>query len=172
EVSADTTNPADIEIDVDALNKKYAEERAKRLRTDAAQQYQHLTGAFADFDRDPHADPDFTREPIVEDTDVLMIGGGFRSLLAGGRLREAGVKDLRIVEKGADFGGTWYWNRYPGVACDVEAYVYMPLLEEMGYVPSEKYAKGPEIYAYVKRLAERYDLYRAGVFQTIVEKLV
>ncbi len=171
-MSADTTNPADIEIDVDALNKKYAEERAKRLRTDAVQQYQHLSGAFADFDKDPHADPNFTRDPIVEDTDVLMIGGGFASLLAGGRLREAGVKDIRIVEKGADFGGTWYWNRYPGVACDVEAYVYMPLLEEMGYIPTEKYAKGPEIYAYVKRLAERYDLYRAGVFQTMVHKLV
>jgi cyclohexanone monooxygenase len=170
-----TSGPDDlssIEIDVDALNRKYAEERDKRLRSDAVSQYRHLSGEFADFDKDPHADPNFTREPIVEDTDVLMIGGGFASLLAGGRLREAGVKDIRIVEKGADFGGTWYWNRYPGCACDVEAYVYMPLLEEMGYIPTEKYAKAPEIYAYVKRLAERYDLYRAGVFQTMVEKLV
>jgi cyclohexanone monooxygenase len=168
-VTADTNNPADIAIDVDALNKKYAEERAKRLRSDAVHQYRHLSG---DFDKDPHADPNFTRDPIVEDTDVLTIGGGFAALLAGGRLREAGVKDIRIVEKGADFGGTWYWNRYPGCACDVEAYVYMPLLEEMGYLPSEKYAKAPEIYAHVKRLAERYDLYRAGIFQTMVEKLV
>ena len=106
-MSADTTNPADIEIDVDALNKKYAEERAKRLRTDAAQQYQHLTGAFADFDKDPHADPDFTREPIVEDTDVLMIGGGFASLLAGGRLREGQdepgeAADARPLERGEE----------------------------------------------------------------------
>jgi len=171
-VSADTTNPADIEIDVDALNKKYAEERAKRLRDDAVHQYSHLSGAFADFDKDPHGDPNFTRDPIVEDTDVLVIGGGFAALLAGARLSEAGVKDIRIVEKGADFGGTWYWNRYPGCACDVEAYVYMPMLEEMGYLPTEKYAKAPEIYAHVKKLAERYDLYPAGVFQTMVEKLV
>ena len=96
-MTAETNNPADIEIDVDALNKKYAEERAKRLRSDAVGQYKHLSGEFAGFDKDPHADPNFTREPIVEDTDVLMIGGGFASLLAGGRLREAGVKDIRIV---------------------------------------------------------------------------
>jgi cyclohexanone monooxygenase len=169
-VTADTNNPA--EIDIDALNKKYAEERAKRLRSDAVSQYRHLSGAYAAFDKDPHADPSFARDPIVEDTDVLMIGGGFASLLAGGRLREAGVDAFRIVEKGADFGGTWYWNRYPGAACDVEAYVYMPLLEEMGYIPTEKYAKAPEIYAYVQKLAQHYDLYRAGVFQTMVEKLV
>jgi len=158
-----------FDIDVEALNRKYAEERAKRLRSDAIHQYRAIKGT--EFDRDPHADPDFTRAAIVEDDDVLIIGGGFAGLLAGARLREAGVKDIRIVEKGADFGGTWYWNRYPGAACDVEAYVYMPMLEELGYLPSEKYAKAPEIFAHCRRVAERYDLYRAGLFQTIVERL-
>jgi cyclohexanone monooxygenase len=159
-----------FDIDVEALNKKYAEERAKRLRPDALHQYHEIKGTAFDFD--PHANPDFNRDPIAEQTDVLMIGGGFAGMLAGARLREAGVKDIRIVEKGADFGGTWYWNRYPGAACDVEAYVYMPMLEELGYLPSEKYAKGPEIYAHCRRLAERYDLYRAALFQTAVQKLV
>jgi cation diffusion facilitator CzcD-associated flavoprotein CzcO len=161
--------PGNFDIDVEALSKKYAEERAKRLRPDALHQYRELKGTA--FDKDPHADPAFRRDAIVEQTDVLVIGGGFAGMLAGARLREAGIKDMRIVEKGADFGGTWYWNRYPGVACDVESYVYMPMLEEMGYVPSEKYAKGPEIYAHCRRLAERYDLYRAALFQTSVERL-
>jgi cation diffusion facilitator CzcD-associated flavoprotein CzcO len=159
-----------FDVDVEALNKKYAEERAKRLRPDALHQYRDLKGT--EFDKDPHADPNFTRPAIVENTDVLIIGGGFAGMLAGARLREVGLKNLRIVEKGADFGGTWYWNRYPGAACDVESYVYMPLLEELGYVPTEKYAKAPEIYAHCQRLAKRYDLYRAALFQTAVEKLI
>src|SRR5581483_7207833 len=88
-----------------------------------------------------------------------------------GRLREAGVTDIRIVEKGADFGGTWYWNRYPGCACDIESYIYMPLLEETGYIPTEKYAKAPEIYDYCRHLGERYELYPAALFQTAVTGL-
>ena len=161
--------PAAVEIDVEALRRKYAEERAKRLRPDAINQYQHMSGSFEAFGADPRADPEFTRDAIVEDADVLMIGGGFAGMLSGARLREAGVENMRIVEKGADFGGTWYWNRYPGAACDVESYIYMPLLEELGVVPTEKYAKAPEIYAHCKRIAEHYDLYRAALFQTAVQ---
>src|SRR5579884_2542223 len=159
------------ELDIEALTRKYAEERAKRLRDDAIAQYQELSGKFADFNRDPTADPNFTRDPIVKEVDVLVIGGGFAGLLSGGRLREEGVDDLCIIEKGADFGGTWYWNRYPGAACDVESYIYLPMLEETGYVPQEKYAKGPEIYAHCRKLAQRYDLYRAAIFQTVVTGL-
>jgi len=155
-----------IEIDVEALKRKYAEERDKRLRSDALEQYRELEGRFADFDRDPHADPDFTRAALAEDCDVLIIGGGFAGLLSAARLRERGFESLRIVEKGADFGGTWYWNRYPGAACDIESYVYMPLLEELDYLPTEKYAKAPEIYAHCQRIARHYDLYRAALFQT------
>ena len=162
----------DIEIDVDALDQKYAEERHKRLRGDAMRQYQPLEGKFAAFAQDPHADPDFTRDPVTEDVDVLIIGGGFAGLLAAGRLREQGVQNIRMVEKGADFGGTWYWNRYPGAACDVESYIYLPLLEELGYLPSERYPKSSEIHAHCRKLAERFDLYPTALFQTGVQTLV
>src|SRR5258705_489374 len=80
-------------------------------------------------------------------------------LLIGARCKQLGVDNVRLIDKAADVGGTWYWNRYPGIACDVESYVYMPLLEELGYVPTEKYAKGAEILAHCRRVAERYDLY-------------
>ncbi len=159
----------DIEIDVEALERKYAEERAKRLRTDAFEQYQQLAGQYAAFDVDPNADPDFSRDPIVEDADVVLIGGGFAALLAAGRLREKGLGKIRIIEKGADVGGTWYWNRYPGAACDVESYIYMPMVEELGRIPTEKYAKAPEIFAHSQALARHYGLYEDALFQTAVE---
>ncbi len=156
------------EIDVERLREKYAEERAKRLRRDSVEQYQKPQGDLAAFDRDPGADPSFTRARIEEDVDVLIIGGGFGGLLVGARLREQGIQNIRIVDTAADFGGTWYWNRYPGAACDVESYIYLPLLEETGYVPSERYARGPEIYAYCQMLGRRFDLYRGALFQTEV----
>ena len=81
---------------------------------------------------------------------MALIGGGFGGLLAGARLRERGVESLRIIEKGGDVGGTWYWNRYPGIACDIESYVYLPLLEELGYVPTEKYSRGAEIFEHCR----------------------
>jgi len=169
-MAVETKIPDDLKVDVEALTRKYAEEREKRLRADGNDQYLHMEGDLAWLDHDPWAEPGFTREPIVEETDVLMIGGGFAGLLAGGRLREAGVEKLRIVEKGGDFGGAWYWNRYPGAACDVESYIYMPLIEEMNYVPTEKYAKATEIYAYCRMIGEHYDLYRAALFQTEVKE--
>jgi cyclohexanone monooxygenase len=158
----------DIKVDVDALGKKYAEERAKRIRTDAANQYAELKGKFANFATDPNADPAHKRDAVVEDCDVLIIGGGFSGLLSGGHMRERGVKDIRIVEKGADFGGTWYWNRYPGAACDVESYIYLPLLEETGFIPSEKYSKGQEIFGYCQQIGRHFDLYKGALFQTEV----
>lgn len=161
-----TQNTTDRDIDLDALNRKYEEERRKRLRPDAVDQYREPTGPLARFDRDPYVEPGFTRPAIVEEVDVVIVGGGFGGLLAGARLRQAGVQSIRIIEKGGDFGGTWYWNRYPGIACDVESYVYMPMLEEMGYIPTEKYASGAEIFEYCKKIAERYELYRGAMFQT------
>jgi cyclohexanone monooxygenase len=158
----------DIHIDVEALERKYAEERAKRLRSDGSEQFQHLEGELAMFDHDPYAIPDFTRDPVKEDTEVVIIGAGFGGMLAGGRLRERGVEDIRIIDKAGDFGGTWYWNRYPGCACDVDATIYLPLLEETGYIPTEKYAKAPEIFKYSQILAKHFDLYRGALFQTSV----
>ena len=128
-----------IDFDPDALREKYAAERAKRLRADGEAQYIEVSGAFSRFVQDdPYADANFTRAPIEDDIEVVVIGGGFSGLLAGARLREAGVDDFRIVETGGDFGGTWYWNRYPGAQCDIESYCYLPLLEELKYVPKEK----------------------------------
>ncbi len=158
-------------FDPDALRAKYREERDKRLRQDGNEQYQNVTGQFAHFVEDPYVQPGFERGPLTDEVEVVVIGGGFGGLLAGARLREAGVKDIRLIEKGGDFGGTWYWNRYPGAACDVESYVYLPLLEEVGYMPKEKYSRAPEILAHSRAIAEKYDLYTNACFQTEVKDL-
>jgi len=159
------------EFDPDALRQRYSEERARRLRTDGIGQYVEIAGRFAAFGDDPWADPDFTREPLTDEVDVAIIGAGFGGLLTGARLRELGVRDLRLIDKAADVGGTWYWNRYPGIACDVESYVYLPLLEELGYLPTEKYAKGAEIFAHCQKIARHYDLYRNACLQTEVTEI-
>ncbi|NNB94629.1 NAD(P)/FAD-dependent oxidoreductase [Corallococcus exiguus] len=153
------------------MKEKYRQEREKRLRADGNAQYRPLQGVFEDFDKDPYVEPGFTRPALTERTDVLIVGGGFGGMLAGARLRQAGVESFRIVEKGSDFGGTWYWNRYPGAACDVESYIYLPLLEETGYMPREKYAKAPEIFAHCQRIGRHFDLYKAALFQTLVRTM-
>jgi len=160
-----------VEFDVDALRQKYALERDRRLRPDGIEQYVEISGVFADFATDPWSDEGFTREPLSDEVDVAIIGAGFGGLLTGARLRELGVQSIRLIDKAADVGGTWYWNRYPGIACDVESYVYMPLLEELGYVPTEKYAKGPEIFAHCQGIAKHYDLYRDICLQTEVHEI-
>lgn len=156
----------DLGFDPNALREKYRAERDKRLRADANEQYREIKGDFAHYLDDPYVEPGFTREPLTDEVDVVVIGGGFGGLLAGARLREAGVQNIRMIEKGGDFGGTWYWNRYPGAACDVESYIYLPLLEELGYMPVEKYTRAPEILAHCRRIGEHFDLYRDVCFQT------
>lgn len=160
-----------VAFDPDALRARYARERQSRLRDDGIEQYVEVAGPFAGFGHDPWADPTFTREPIADEVDVAIVGAGFGGLLTGARLRELGVDSVRLIDKAADVGGTWYWNRYPGIACDVESYVYIPLLEELGYIPTEKYAKGPEIFAHCQRIAEHYDLYRDACLQTEVTEI-
>ena len=155
-------------FDPDALRAKYREERDKRLRADGNQQYVEVKDRFAHFVDDPYVEPGFTRAPLADEVEVVVIGGGFGGLLAAARLSEAGVQDIRNIEKGGDFGGTWYWNRYPGAMCDVESYIYLPLLEELGYVPTEKYARAPEILAHSRAIGKKYDLYRKACFQTEV----
>jgi cyclohexanone monooxygenase len=167
-MTSEASGTADIEIDVEALNKRYAEERARRLRSEANAQYVRLEGKFADFDKDIYADPNFTRAAVDEQLDVLIIGGGFAGLLTAIRLRERGIENFRIIERGADVGGTWYWNRYPGAASDVEGYIYLPMLEELGYVPAQKYSPAPEIHAHCQKLAKHFDLYPKALFQTRV----
>ena len=163
--SSSQSNPAES---LEAIRAKYRQERDKRLRPDGNAQYQAFQGDFERFLVDPYVKPGFTREPIAEELDVVVIGGGFSGLCTGARLREAGVESLRMIETGGDFGGTWYWNRYPGAQCDIEAYIYLPMLEELGTMPTLKYAYGPEIYAHAQNIGKRYDLYRGALFQTHV----
>ena len=155
-------------FDPDALRDKYRIERDKRLREDANDQYNEIKGEFSNFIEDPYITVDIDREPFTDEVEVAIIGGGFGGLIAGARLSELGFEDIRIIEKGGDFGGTWYWNRYPGAACDTEAYIYLPLLEELDYVPSQKYAHAPEILSHSKNIAEKYGLYENACLQTEV----
>jgi cyclohexanone monooxygenase len=155
------------DFDPDALREKYRLERDKRLRSDGNAQYIEASGGFAGYLRDPYVER--TERPALNDeVTVAIIGGGFAGLITAARLRQAGVDDVRIIEKGGDFGGTWYWNRYPGAQCDVESYVYLPLLEETSYVPSEKYAHAPEILEHCHRIATHFDLYSRACLSTEV----
>ncbi len=165
------TNQVDVAANLDAFMAKYERERAKRLRPEGNAQYAALAGQFADFDRDPRADPNFRRDCVKEDADVVIVGAGMSGLLTAARLAQNGITNVRVIDKGADFGGTWYWSRYPGAACDTESYIYMPLLEETGYIPTEKYAKAPEIFAHLQRIAKQFDLYPKALFQTIVSEI-
>lgn len=158
-------------FDPDALREKYRRERDKRLRPDGNDQYVEIKGPYAHFLEDPYVEPGSTREPLTDEVEVALIGGGFGGLLAGARLREAGVDDIRFIDAAGDFGGTWYWNRYPGIACDIESYIYLPLLEETGYMPRQKYSTGLEILEHAQRIARHYDLYRDVCFQTHVTEL-
>ena len=158
-----------LKFDPAALLEKYNFERDKRVREDGGAQYREIAGQFAHFIDDPYVEP-ITRDPLFDEVEVLVIGGGFGGLLAGARLREAGVKSIRMIEKGGDFGGTWYWNRYPGAQCDIEAYIYLPLLEELNYMPRERYSHAPEIMAHTQAIGRKYDLYDDVCFQTEVTR--
>ena len=157
--------------DLEAIRHRYAAERDKRIREDGNDQYVEIAGDLAHYVDDPYVEQGFQREPIDKAVDALIIGGGFGGLLAGARLRQSGVKDICIVEKGGDFGGTWYWNRYPGAQCDVESYIYLPLLEELGYIPKEKYSHAPEILEHSRAIGRHFDLYDGALFQTGVKEL-
>src|SRR5712692_9183604 len=161
----------EFDFDPEALRAKYRDERDKRIRPDGNEQYVEVKGDFSRYVDDPYVDPGFTRAPLTDTVEVLIIGGGFGGLLAGARLREAGFQDIRIIEKGGDFGGTWYWNRYPGAQCDIEAYIYLPLLEEVGYIPTERYSRAPEIMEYSRKIGRKFELYEGALFQTEVKEL-
>jgi len=157
----------------DAIKQKFAKERDLRLdyRPEGTQQYtSDLTGSFARYETDPYGGEIVPREPINDTVECLFIGGGFSALLTSARLREYGVESIRIVERGADVGGTWYWNRYPGAQCDIESYVYLPLLEETGYMPKEKYSFAPEIFEHAQRIGKHFNLYEKACFQTQVRE--
>ncbi len=149
----------------DAIKQKYAEERAKRLRPEGNDQYQRLEGKFDSLAADPYT-PYVERAPVKDHVTFAFIGAGMSGLVVGARLKEAGIDDFRLIDKAGGVGGTWYWNRYPGVRCDTAAMIYLPLLEETGYMPSEKYVRGSEILAHCERIAEHYGLYEKALFHT------
>jgi cyclohexanone monooxygenase len=151
-----------------------AEEQAKyrefkKVREGAAD-YIAMEGEFAKYLEDVYSEPPIEREALTDECEILVVGAGFAALLLWYRLREAGFKDVRFCEKGGDVGGTWYWNRYPGIACDVEAYSYLPLLEEMGYIPTMKFASGFEILEYCQSMAEKFGFYDRCLFHTTVDE--
>ena len=155
--------------EIEAAKARYKAEREKRLREDAQGQYSQLTDDYEAFDHDPWVEPGFTREPIVEETTAIVVGAGFAGMLIAKGLQERGITDFRIIDKAGDFGGTWYWNRYPGCMCDVESLIYLPLLEETGFTPSMKYAPAAEIFEQCQNIGRRYDLYPHALFQTEIE---
>ncbi|MCI3131987.1 flavin-containing monooxygenase [Phenylobacterium aquaticum] len=157
-------------IDKKALLAKYIAERDKRLRADGNNQYLELKGQLASYLADPYT-PFVEREPKTDHVTFAFVGGGFAGLVTGARLVEAGITDVRIIEKGGDFGGTWYWNRYPGAQCDTASMIYMPLLEETGHMPTEKYAHAPEILEQCQRIGKQYGLYDNALFHTEVKAI-
>jgi cyclohexanone monooxygenase len=161
----------DLDFDPEALRAKYRRERDRRIREDGESQYIEAAANFAHFaDEDPYAEP-LARDALALDVDVVVIGGGFSGLMAAARLKERGIEDFRLIESGGDFGGTWYWNRYPGAQCDIESYCYLPLLEETGYMPKEKYSFAPEIFQHTRRIGEYFGLYDHTIFQTRVTEV-
>ncbi|MFC8195738.1 flavin-containing monooxygenase [Streptomyces sp. NPDC057298] len=166
------SGPDGLGFDPDALRARYRAERDRRIRPEGNAQYQRIAGEFGSYADDPYVEePEFTREPLHDRVEAVVVGGGFGGLLAGARLRQVGVESIRIIEQGGDFGGTWYWNRYPGIHCDIESYVYMPLLEEVGHIPEWKYAPGEEIRQHARAVARRFDLYDGACFRTQATEL-
>ena len=159
----------DLDFDPDVLRERYRQERDKRLRDDGENQYLEAAENFAHYaDEDPYT-AQTPRGATKRNVNVVVVGGGFSGLMAAARLKERGVEDVLLIEAGGDFGGTWYWNRYPGAQCDIESYCYLPLLEETGYMPKEKYSFAPEIFEHTRRVGEYFGLYELALFQTRVK---
>ncbi|GHH22640.1 flavin-containing monooxygenase [Streptomyces lanatus] len=160
----------ELDFDPEALRARYRAERERRIRPDGNRQYRSTVDEFGSYADDPYTE--FTeREPLRDRVEAVVIGGGFGGLLAGARLRQAGVGSIRVIEEAGDFGGTWYWNRYPGIHCDIESYIYLPLLEELDHVPKWKYAPGEEIRQHAMAIGRHFDLYRDACFQTRATEL-
>jgi cyclohexanone monooxygenase len=158
-------------IDVPALREKYRQERDRRLRSEGQHQYRPLAAEVGDpYEADPYVAV-APRSAISEDLEVAILGAGWSGIMAAYRLKQAGVTSFRNIDPAGDFGGCWYWNRFPGLQCDNDAYCYVLLLEETGYMPTKKYVDGFEIYDQFRRIANQFDLYDNALFHTAVRAL-
>ena len=166
-----TKEKENLSFDPDILRNKYREERDKRLKLEGNDQYLEVKGDFSYFVEDPYIEGKITRDPEENTYHTIIIGGGFGGVLSGARLREQGIHDFRIIEKGGDFGGTWYWNRYPGASCDIESYIYFPMLEETNFIPKRKYTDAAETLDYFNVLSEKFSLKENAFFQTEVNEV-
>jgi cyclohexanone monooxygenase len=154
-----------------ALRAKYLLERDKRLRGEGQKQYLEAEGEFEEYyEADPYT-PVVPRPPISQDIDVAVLGGGLSGLIAAARIKQAGVAGFRIIELGGDFGGAWYWNRYPGIQCDTDCYCYLPMLEEVGYIPKQKYSFGDEVFEHCQRIGKHFGLYDHAIFSTLIRSM-
>jgi cation diffusion facilitator CzcD-associated flavoprotein CzcO len=172
-MTCQTTNvPAPEEIDIPALREKYKYERDKRMRSEGQEQYakheDHLT--HDTYEHDPFS-PVVPRDALDEDIDVAILGAGWTGILASVHLTKAGVTNFLAIDHAGNFGGTWYWNRYPGIQCDNDAYCYLPLLEEMNWMPSKKFSDGKEIYDYIQTIPDKFGFRDKGLFHTLVTSL-
>jgi len=167
----DSAEQDSLGFNPDELRQKYRLERDKRVRVDGNDQYLEVKGDFSYFVEDPYIDEEISRDSLEKTFHTVIIGGGFGGVLSGARLREQGIDDFRIIEKGGDFGGTWYWNRYPGASCDIESYIYFPLLEETSFIPKRKYTDAAETLDYFKVLSDKFSLKENALFQTEVNEV-
>ena len=169
-----TRSKTSLGFDPNELSQRYEKEREKRIRPDAEAQYLQISNdsPFSNkyLEEDPYSKK-IERAPLEDEREVIIIGGGWVGMLTAARLIENGVCDFRIIESGSDFGGTWYWNRYPGAQCDIESYSYLPLLEETGYMPKLRFSYASEIFEHAQRIGKHFDLYKDAVFQTWVTEL-
>ena len=163
--------PSAAEISIPAMKERYRLERDRRMRKEGQSQYVKPVDDFADaYEADPYT-PVTPRDPVSEDVGIAILGGGWSGIMAGVGLRKAGISDFRTIDHAGDFGGVWYWNRYPGLQCDNDAYCYLPLLDETGFMPSKKFTDGFEIREYAQSIARRYKLYDNALFHTLVNAL-
>ena len=166
-----TQTPPPESFNIPALREKYLAERDKRLNVRATAQYVRAAGEFVEnYEADPHM-PVLPRAAVSEELDVAILGAGWTGILSAYHLKQAGVSTFRHIDHAGDFGGVWYWNRYPGIQCDNDAYCYLPLLEETGFMPSKKFSDGFEIYDYCRLIAERFGFYETALFHTLVTTL-
>jgi cation diffusion facilitator CzcD-associated flavoprotein CzcO len=167
-----TAIPAPEEIDIPALKERYRQERDKRMRPEGQEQYappaDHLTHDTSI--KDPFT-PVVPRDAVTDEIDVAILGAGWTGILAAYHLTQAGVTNFRVIDHAGNFGGTWYWNRYPGIQCDNDAYCYLPLLEETGWLPSKKFSDGKEIYDYIQLIVDKFEFRDKGLFHTMVTSL-